>query len=119
MLIQRIDILCNIILRVPEEEVRYIVDHIRDFYGEFRRFKRDKQGNRRRNKPKYVAMNGEYWSRVINPPKQELKVIQKRINAYLVENVPFPEFAFGGIKGGTIFRMPVLIKGKSMCFRPI
>ena len=117
MLIQRIDILCNIILRIPEEEVRYIVDHIRDFYGEFRRFKRDKQGNKRRNKPKYVAMNGEYWSRVINPPKQELKVIQKRINAYLVENVPFPEFAFGGIEGRDNIQNARVHKGQKYVFQ--
>lgn len=117
MLIQRIDILCNIILRIPEEQVRYIVDHIKDFYGEFRRFKRDKQGKKRRNKPKYVVKNGEYWSRVINPPKQDLKVIQKRINAYLVENVPFPEFAFGGIKGRDNIQNARVHKGQKYVFQ--
>ena len=97
MLIQRIDILCKIILRTPEDRVRFIVDHIDTenpqdgFYGEFKRYKYDKQGNKRKNKPEYVTVNGgEYWSRTINPPKDELKAIQKRINAYLVDNIDMP-----------------------------
>jgi RNA-directed DNA polymerase len=99
MLIQKTDILCNYVLRKPEERVRFIIDHIELFYDEFKRFKKDKQGNKRKNKPQYVAQYGEYWSRIINPPKTELKTIQKRINAYLVEHIQMPNYAFGGIKG--------------------
>ena len=118
MLIQRIDILCNIVLRVPEERVRFIVDHIKDFYGEFRRFKRDKQGNLRRNKPEYVVMNGgEFWARIINPPKHDLKEIQKRINAYLVKNVPFPDYAFGGVKGRDNILNARVHKGQKFVFQ--
>lgn len=99
MLIQRNDILCNIVLRVQVEHVRFIVDHIKDYYDVFFRYKKNKQGEKRKNKPKYVAKYGEYWKRTINPPKGQLKIIQKRINAYLVEHIKIPEYAYGGVKG--------------------
>lgn len=99
MLIQRNDILYNIVLREKVEHVQYIVDHIQDFYDEFFRYKKDEQGEKRKNKPQYVAKYGEYWTRVINPPKGHLKTIQKRINAYLVDHIQMPEYAYGGVKG--------------------
>lgn len=124
MLIQKIDILCNIILRVPEDRVQFIVDHIdtddsyNGFYGEFKRYKYDKQGNKRKNKPEYVAVNGgEYWSRTINPPKDELKAIQKRINAYLVDNIDLPSYAFGGIKGKDNIVNARMHKGQKYIFQ--
>lgn len=124
MLIQKIDILCNIILRVPEDRVQFIVDHIdtddsyNGFYGEFKRYKYDKQGNKRKNKPEYVAVNGgEYWSRTINPPKDELKAIQKRINAYLVDNIDLPSYAFGGIKGKDNILNARMHKGQKYIFQ--
>lgn len=118
MLIQKTDILCSIILRFPEETVQYIADNIKDYYGEFRRFKKDKFGNKRKNKPQYVTVNGgEYWSRVINPPKNELKDIQKRINAYLVENIPLPDYAFGGVKGKDNIRNARFHKGRKFVFQ--
>ena len=99
MLIQRIDILCNIVLREQVEHVQFIIDHIQDYYDEFFRYKKNKQGEKRKNKPQYVAKYGEYWTRTINPPKGQLKIIQKRINAYLVEHIKMPEYAYGGVKG--------------------
>lgn len=124
MLIQKIDILCNIILRVPEERVQFIVDHIdtsdphNGFYGEFKRCKYDKQGQKRKNKPDYVSVNGgEYWSRTINPPKDELKAIQKRINAYLVNNIDMPCYAFGGIKGKDNILNARMHKGQKYIFQ--
>lgn len=117
MLIQKTDILCNVILQYPEERVRYIVDHIEEFYGEFRQFKKDKQGNKRKNKAQYITKYGKYWSRVINPPKHELKLIQKRINAYLVENIPLPNYAFGGIKTKDNILNAFEHKGKKYVFQ--
>ena len=111
MLIQKIDILCNIILRTPEDYVAHMVEHISDYYGEFKRYKCDKQGNKRKNKPEYVTVNGgEYWSRTINPPKDELKTIQKRINAYLVDNIDLPSYSFWR-KGKRSIRIPDLKVG--------
>ena len=118
MLIQKTDILCHIILREPEERVRYIVDKIDQFYGKIRIIKTDKQGNKRKNKPRYVAANGgEYWARIINPPKPELKDIQKRINAYLVKNIPLPNYAFGGVKGKDNIRNARFHKGQKFVFQ--
>ncbi len=118
MLIQKTNILCKIVLREPEEWVRSIVDNIEQFYGRVRIIKTDKQGNKRKNKPQYVAVNGgEYWARIINPPKPELKDIQKRINTYLVNNIPLPYYAFGGVKGKDNIRNARFHKGQKYVFQ--
>ena len=118
MLIQKTDILCNIVLRKTEERVRYIVDNIEQFYDRIRIIKTDKEGNKRKNKPQYVTVNGgEYWARIINPPKQELKDIQKRINAYLVMNITLPNYAFGGVKGKDNIRNARFHKGQKYVFQ--
>lgn len=98
MLIQSIDILCTIILREPVDRVLYVVSNISRYYDEFPRYKKDKLGNKRKNKPQYIEKYGLYWKRIINPPRPELKIIQKRINAYLVKYLSIPEYAFGGIR---------------------
>lgn len=118
MLIQKTNILCKIVLREPEEWVRSIVDNIEQFYGRVRIIKTDKQGNKRKNKPQYVDVNGgEYWARIINPPKPELKDIQKRINTYLVNNIPLPYYAFGGVKGKDNIRNARFHKGQKYVFQ--
>ena len=118
MLIQKTDILCNIVLREPEDRVRCIVDNIEQFYGRIRIIKTDKQGNKRKNKPQYVTVNGgEYWARIINPPIPELKDIQKRINAYLVNNITLPHYAFGGVKGKDNIRNARFHKGQKYIFQ--
>ena len=116
MLIQKNDILCSFILHKDEERVDFIVNHIEQFYSEFLRYKTDKLGNKRRNKPKYSQF-GEFWSRTINPPKDELKEIQKRINGYLVEQVPMPSYAFGGIKHKDNVRNARFHKGQKYVFQ--
>lgn len=116
MLIQRNDILCSFLLHKDVERVNYIVNHIELFYSEFLRYKTDKLGNKRRNKPKYSQF-GEFWSRVINPPKDELKAIQKRINSYLVENIQMPSYAFGGIKRKDNIRNARFHKGQKFVFQ--
>lgn len=117
MLIQKIDILCKLVLREPEDRVRYIVDHLNQFYDEFKRYKIDKQGNKRKNKPQYIARYGEYWSRTINPPKDNLKTIQKRINTYLVDNIDLPCYAFGGIKSKDNIVNARMHKGQKYIFQ--
>ena len=118
MLIQKTNILCNIVLREPEERVQSIVDNIEQFYGRVRIIKTDKQGNKRKNKPQYVTINGgEYWARIINPPKPELKDLQKRINTYLVNNIPLPYYAFGGVKGKDNIRNARFHKGQKYVFQ--
>lgn len=116
MLIQKTDILCSFLLHKNEERVSYIVDNIELFYSEFLRYKTDKLGNKRRNKPKYSQF-GEFWSRTINPPKDELKEVQKRINDYLVNNVPIPSYAFGGIKRKDNIRNARFHKGQKFVFQ--
>lgn len=116
MLIQRNDILCSFLLHKDVERVDFIVNHIEQFYSEFLRYKTDKLGNKRRNKPKYSQF-GEFWSRTINPPKEELKELQKRINSYLVENIQIPSYAFGGIKRKDNIRNARFHKGQKFVFQ--
>jgi len=117
MLIQKVDILCKLVLQEPEDRILYIVEHINQFYDEFRRYKTDKQGNKRKNKPQYVAQYGDYWCRIINPPIIELKTIQKRINTYLVEHIQMPNYAFGGVKGKDNIKNARFHKGQKYVFQ--
>lgn len=116
MLIQKKDILCDYVLRKSVECVEYIADHPKDFYGFFYRFKTDKLGNKKLNKPKYAHL-GKYWARKINPPKGELKEIQKQINGYLVKNIEMPTYAFGGIKKKDNIRNARFHKGQKYVFQ--
>ncbi len=116
MLIQKTDIFYSFLLHKDEERMNYIVENIEDFYSEIKRFKTDKLGNKRRNKPKYKQF-GEYWLRIINPPKPELKEIQQHINGYLVENIPLPEYAYGGVKHKDNIRNARFHKGQKFVFQ--
>ena len=98
MLIQRVNILCSTVLHISIDRLNYIIANIEKFYIEYQKPKRDKNGAKRLNKPQYQERYGKYWSRTINPPHEELKNIQKCINGYLVNNIPMPDFAFGGVK---------------------
>jgi len=105
------------VLHKDEERVNYIIEHPKEFYTEFFRYKTDKQGNKRQNKPQYKDTFGEYWARVINPPKSELKDIQKRINKYLIDNLMIPEYAYGGIKHKDNIRNARYHKGQKYVFQ--
>ena len=98
MLIQKVDILCNTMLHITIERLNYIICNIDKFYQEYRKPKRNKHGDRRLNKPKYKERFGEFWTRTINPSIGDLKIIQKNINRYLVNHIPMPDYAFGGVK---------------------
>ena len=117
MLIQRVEILCNSVLHITIKQLEHIISHIEDFYGEYPKYKIDKLGNRRINKPKYRKKFGYYWARTINPPNDELKSIQKRINGYINNHIPMPEYAFGGVKGKDNIQNAKLHKGKKYVFQ--
>ncbi len=117
MLIQRKQILCDIVLRTNIDRLDYILTHVDKFYKEFKQPKQDKFGNPKINKPQYVKAFGQYQARTINPPKEELKSVQKRINSYLNENVSMPEYAFGGIKGKDNIQNAKYHKGQKYVFQ--
>lgn len=117
MLFQKVDDFCKIILNKSVSRVQYIIENTPHFYSEYHKFKTDKLGNRRRNKAKYVDRFGEFWTRTINPPHEELKAIQKRINRYLVKNIPFPGYAYGGIKGKDNITNALVHKGIKFVFQ--
>lgn len=99
MLFQKTDDFCSFVLRRSTDKVLYIIEHISSHYKEFFIIKKDKNGNPRKNKDKYVLRFGLYWTRTIDAPSRELKYIQSKINKYLVENIKMPEYAYGGVKG--------------------
>lgn len=117
MLIQKPKDLFEHVLHKKEDRIQYIVNHIGYFYGEYYKYKRDKVGNRRLNKDKYVEQFGIYWRRPINPPKDELKDLQKKINGFLVKNIEFPDFIFGGIKNKDNIRNAYQHKGRKYVFQ--
>lgn len=99
MLFQKTDDFCSFVLRRSTDKVLYIIEHISSHYKEFFIIKKDKNGNPRKNKDKYVLQFGLYWTRTIDAPSRELKYIQSKINKYLVENIKMLEYAYGGVKG--------------------
>ncbi len=117
MLIQKVEILCERVLHITVEHLNHITDNIDKFYGEYPKYKRDKLGNKRINKPQYREQFGYYWTRIINPPNDELKSIQKRINRYITNHIPMPEYAFGGIKGKDNIQNAKLHKGQKYVFQ--
>ncbi len=117
MLIQKVEILCDSVLHITVERLNYITTNIEEFYGEYPKYKRDKAGNKRINKPQYQKRFGYYWTRIINPPNDELKSIQKRINGYLNNHIPMPEYAFGGIKSKDNIQNAKLHKGQKYVFQ--
>lgn len=117
MLIQKVDILCNTVLHISIERLNYIVSNIERFYGEYQKPKLDKNGAKRLNKPQYAKRFGRYWSRTINPPCEELKRIQQNINGYLINNIPMPEFAYGGVKSKDNILNAKRHKGQKYVFR--
>ena len=94
----------------------FIAEHSDKFYTEFHRFKKDKLGKKKLNKPQYAHL-GVYWTRTINPPKDELKTIQKQINGYLIKNIDMPTYAYGGIKHKDNIRNARYHKGQKYVFQ--
>lgn len=117
MLVQKVEILCDSVLHITVERLNHITTNIGKFYGEYPKYKRDKAGNKRINKPQYREQFGYYWTRIINPPNDELKSIQKRINRYITNHIPIPEYAFGGIKGKDNIQNAKLHKGQKYVFQ--
>lgn len=117
MLIQKPDTLCYFVLGTSPDTVLHIVDNIEDYYDEFKKFKKDKFGNKRLNKPKYREEFGLYYYRCINPPKPELKTIQKKLNSYLVKFIDFPDYAYGGVKGRDNILNACVHKGQKYVFQ--
>lgn len=117
MLLQKIDTLCKIVLGTTPDRVLYIADNIHEFYLEFKKFKKDKEGKVRLNKVGYRERFGLYYYRCINPPKRELKEIQKKLNSYLVKSIVLPEYAYGGVKGRDNIGNACVHKGKKYVFQ--
>lgn len=67
-------------LKFDIKEINFITDNIGNFYTEYR-------------KPK---KNGY---RIINPPHRRLKVLQKRIQKSIINQLPLPDFAYGAVQG--------------------
>lgn len=89
-LIEKVETFCNIVLQTPQTRVAEIIYGIQqnpdNFYDSFTRPKKDKLGHKIPGK-----------GRPINPPKDELKAIQKRINRYIVNSIPFPGYVYGAV----------------------
>lgn len=108
---------CKYVLGKDLERVRHIASSPIDYYDQFKRAKKDNNGNKRLNKPQYIERFGVFWTRTINPPKEELKQIQKSINKYLVNNISMPPYAFGGVKGRDNILNARVHKGKKYVFQ--
>ena len=80
-------------LQVDFKEIQSIIQNIDNHYREKIVIKLDKFG-----KPK-LDKNGIPKQRIINPSINRLKVIQKRIQKYILLKIQLPPYAFGAVKG--------------------
>lgn len=117
MLHQNPDTFCDIVLGKKLKRIRVIISNIPNHYDQFIKYKTDSQGNKIPNKPKYVNALGQYWVRTLNPPKKELKQIQKKINKYLVQNIQLPRYAHGAVKGLDNIKNAKVHKGQKYVFQ--
>ena len=109
-MIKSMTTLCNI-LRVSESYLKKIISNIDSYYGEYRQPKFKANGERR------LYPDGTPRDRIINPPIEKLKKLQKRIANILVAQVPLPVYQYGGIKGRSNIGNAKLHKGKKFVFQ--
>lgn len=117
MLHQKPDIFCKIELGLPFHEVQALLANVESSYGEIIKYKIDSDGQKKRNKPQYVDKLGEFYTRVINPPKYTLKRIQKRINRYFNTHIALPDYAFGAVKNRDNVKNARIHKGQKYVFQ--
>lgn len=79
-------------LKVELCEIDHIIQNIDSFYYQKETIKKNDNGE-----PK--VKNGIIQKRVLNPSIKRLKVIQKRLQKNILQNLPIPDYAFGAIKG--------------------
>lgn len=79
-------------LKVELSEIDYILNNIDGFYYQKETIKKNEK-----DEPK--IKNGIIQKRVLNPSIKRLKVIQKRLQKNILQNLEIPEYAFGAIKG--------------------
>lgn len=79
-------------LKVDLGEIDHIVNNIDNFYYQKETIKYNENGD-----PK--TKNGIVQKRVLNPSIRRLKVIQKRLQKNILQQLEMPDYAFGAIKG--------------------
>lgn len=79
-------------LKVELSEIDHIIKNIDSFYYQKETIKKNDNGE-----PK--VKNGIIQKRVLNPSIKRLKVIQKRLQKNILQNLTIPDYAFGAIKG--------------------
>ena len=79
-------------LKVELPEIDHILSNIDSFYYQKETIKKNEK-----DEPK--IKNGIIQKRVLNPSIKRLKVIQKRLQKNILQNLEIPEYAFGAIKG--------------------
>ncbi len=79
-------------LKVELSEIDHIINNIDNFYYQKETIKKNDNGD-----PK--LKNGVIQKRVLNPSIKRLKVIQKRLQKNILQNLTIPDYAFGAIRG--------------------
>lgn len=79
------------ILKINLDTLQYIIDNIDEYYVTWEKDKIDKITNLP------ILVDNKKQTRPINSTKKELKLIQKRIFKFLLNNTAIPAYAFGGV----------------------
>lgn len=81
------------VLGVKIHELEEIIFNIDNYYSEWSEIKTDKNGNPRINK------SGLPKTRIFNPSKRRLKIIQTRILRNILSQLEMPDYTFGAMRG--------------------
>jgi RNA-directed DNA polymerase len=109
-MIKALSHLCCVIC-VKEKELKRILLNIDSFYYEQRFPKFKKNGDRKCNK------DGTPRDRIITPSTKELKAIQKRLNAFFLDNITQAPYSYGGVKKRDNVKNTAVHKGNKYFFQ--
>lgn len=80
------------VLNIELSQLKQVHDNIEQYYTEYEEIKRHPDGSPKLN-------NGEPETRVFNPSHDDLKYVQKRIKKVIFDDITYPDYVMGGVKG--------------------
>jgi len=92
------------LIGISEDDYNRVAKNLNNYYYTQKVPKKTKRG-------KFKFHNGQKIERTLCPSNGELKILQSKIKNFLVKEVSFPEYYFGGIKGKDNIRNAQYHKG--------
>lgn len=92
------------LIGISEDDYNRVVKNLNNYYYIQKVPKKTKRG-------KYKYHNGQKLERTLCPSNGKLKILQNKIKNFLIKEISFPDYYFGGIKGKDNIRNAEYHKG--------